>query len=106
MIVMAGEFGRTPRVSPLIAILQASRAHHWGPCRASSSRAAASRAAGRRHFGPHRRFPLNDPQTPESMAATIYHCLGIPQTRHVNDAPDRPHHIYHGEPIKGLVSHG
>ncbi len=51
-------------------------------------------------------FPINDPQTPENMAATIYQALGLPQTTAWIDAENRPHHIYHGEPIKGLVSHG
>jgi hypothetical protein len=48
-------------------------------------------------------FPAADPQTPENMAATIYHSLGIPATTMWNDALDRPHHIYYGEPIAGLI---
>ena len=33
------------------------------------------------------------------MAATIYEHLGIPRTAAWNDKLDRPHQIYHGEPI-------
>jgi hypothetical protein len=37
------------------------------------------------------------------MAATIYHSLGLPKTVAWRDSLDRPHHVYHGEPIKGLA---
>ena len=47
--------------------------------------------------------PATDPQTPESMAATIYHSLGIPPTAAWHDAVDRPHFIYQGQPIAGLL---
>ena len=48
-------------------------------------------------------YPASSPQTPESMAATIYHALGIPSTAMWSDATDRPHHVYNGEPIAGLI---
>jgi hypothetical protein len=37
------------------------------------------------------------------MAATIYHSLGIPATATWQDAEERPHQVYYGEPIAGLV---
>jgi hypothetical protein len=37
------------------------------------------------------------------MAATIYSALGIPDTAAWRDELDRPHHIYHAEPIRGLM---
>ena len=37
-----------------------------------------------------------------NMAATIYQALGLPKTIAWKDALDRPHHVYHGEPIRGL----
>ena len=48
-------------------------------------------------------YPSEDPQRPENMAATIYQALGIPPTAAWRDVVDRPNHIYHGEPIGGLV---
>jgi hypothetical protein len=36
------------------------------------------------------------------MAATIYRALGIPEVAVWHDDLDRPHPIYHGEPIAGL----
>lgn len=48
-------------------------------------------------------YPVNDPQKPENMAATIYQALGIPKTAVWHDALQRPHQIYHGDPIRGLI---
>ena len=47
-------------------------------------------------------YPSTDPQTPENLAATIYHALGLPRTVAWTDALDRPHHVYHADPIRGL----
>ena len=48
-------------------------------------------------------YPADLPQKPEHMAATIYQALGIPPTAAWYDKLDRPHQIYHGEPIEGLT---
>jgi hypothetical protein len=51
----------------------------------------------------HGGYPRADPQTPENLAATIYQSLGIAATAAWHDALDRPHHVYQGEPIRGLL---
>ena len=48
-------------------------------------------------------YPASNPQKPENMATTIYRALGIPDTAAWRDETDRPHHIYHGQPIPGLI---
>jgi hypothetical protein len=48
-------------------------------------------------------YPSADPQTPENMAATIYQSLGLPQTIAWKDHLQRPHQVYHGDPIGGLT---
>ena len=48
-------------------------------------------------------YPASDAQQPENLAATIYHAMGIPRTAVWKDELDRPHTIYHGEPIRGLL---
>jgi hypothetical protein len=48
-------------------------------------------------------FPADAPQTPENLAATIYHSFGILQTTMWQDSQDRPHHVYHGVPMSGLM---
>ncbi len=51
----------------------------------------------------HGGYPSDNPQRPENMAATIYDSLGIPATAAWYDDFERPHHIYHGEPIADLA---
>jgi len=48
-------------------------------------------------------YPAANPQTPENMAATIYDALGIPATAVWHDEQNRPHSIYYGDPIAGLM---
>ena len=47
--------------------------------------------------------PASDPQTPENLGATIYRSLGVPSVASWHDDLDRPHQVYHGEPIRGLM---
>jgi hypothetical protein len=48
-------------------------------------------------------YPTADPQKPENLAATIYHHLGIPATAVWKDDLERPHAVYWGEAVRGLV---
>ncbi len=104
LIVMAGEFGRTPKVSLLRQHYELPGRDHWGAVQTvffagggvrGGTVVGASDANGA--------YPKNDPQTPENMAATIYQSLGIPASAVWNDATDRAHRIYYGEPITGLT---
>ena len=47
-------------------------------------------------------YPKDDPQRPENLAATIYHTLGLPRSITWKDRLDRPHYVYHGDPIPGI----
>jgi hypothetical protein len=103
LIVMAGEFGRTPRISLLRQAYKLPGRDHWG--RVQSVFLAGGGMAGGRVVGSSDRIgghPATDPQTPENLAATIYRALGIPSLAAWHDSLDRPHQVYHGEPIKGL----
>ncbi len=105
LIVMAGEFGRTPKVTHLPQHYKLPGRDHWG--RVQTVFFAGGGVAGGRVIGSSDKigaFPASDPQTPDTMAATIYHALGIPATAAWQDELDRPHHIYYGEPIAGLLS--
>jgi uncharacterized protein (DUF1501 family) len=104
LIVMAGEFGRTPKVFGLAKNRLPGR-DHWGAVQTVFF--AGGGVKGGTVIGSSDRiggYPFDDPQTPKQMAATIYQALGIPPTASWRDASDRPHHIYHGEPIAGLTS--
>jgi hypothetical protein len=102
LIVMGSEFGRTPRLSAHAQFFGPGR-DHWGPVQTVFF--AGGGVQGGRAIGSSDRFggyPADNPQTPENMAASIYHALGIPSSAMWQDAVNRPHHVYHGEPIAGL----
>jgi hypothetical protein len=103
LIVMAGEFGRTPKVSTLPQHYKLPGRDHWG--KVQTVFFAGGGVRGGQVIGSSDKlgaFPAADPQTPENLAASIYHALGIPATAAWLDELNRPHHIYSGEPIDGL----
>jgi uncharacterized protein (DUF1501 family) len=104
LIVMAGEFGRTPKITLLPSHYKQPGRDHWGPVQ--SVFLAGGGVQGGRVIGATDgigAYPITDPQRPENLAATIYHSLGIPATMSWQDEVGRPHHVYAGEPIPGLV---
>ena len=105
LIVMAGEFGRTPRLSTLTGVYPKPGRDHWGAVQTvffagGGTRGGVVVGSSDKIGG----YPAADPQTPETMAATIYHSLGIPEEAAWHDDLQRPHQIYYGEPIRGLLS--
>jgi hypothetical protein len=104
LIVMAGEFGRTPKISHLANFYKQPGRDHWGAVQTVWF--AGGGVKGGTVIGSSDKigaFPASQPQTPENMAATIYQALGIPAVAVFHDALDRPHPIYHGDPIAGLT---
>ncbi len=104
LIVMAGEFGRTPKISLLSSHYKAPGRDHWGAVQTVFF--AGGGVKGGNVIGSSDKiggYPRNNPQKPENMAATIYQSLGIPPTAAWHDHADRPNHIYHGDPIPGLT---
>ena len=106
MIVMAGEFGRTPKVFTFPgAKSKLPGRDHWGAVQ--SVFFAGGGVKGGTVIGSSDRigaYPNSDPQKPENMAASIYRALGLPPTIAWYDILDRPHQVYHDAPIPGLVS--
>ena len=104
LIVMAGEFGRTPKITHLPQYYKLPGRDHWGAVQTVFF--AGGGVKGGTVIGSSDRiggYPASSPQTPEQMAATIYRSLGIPPTAAWHDEANRPHHIYNGEPIAGLT---
>lgn len=105
MIVMAGEFGRTPKVFTFPgAKSKLPGRDHWGAVQ--SVFFAGGGVKGGTVIGASDKiggYPIADPQKPENMAATIYEALGLPQTIAWKDRLQRPHQVYHGDPIPGLT---
>ena len=70
---MAGEFGRTPKITPLTQFYKEPGRDHWGAVQTVFF--AGGGVQGGRVVGSSDKiggFPADDPQTPENMAATIY----------------------------------
>jgi hypothetical protein len=104
LIVMAGEFGRTPRISTLTQFYELPGRDHWGSVQ--SVFFAGGGVRGGTVIGASDRngaFPQTAKQTPENMAATIYQALGIDRHAQWHDATNRPFHVYHADPIEGLM---
>jgi uncharacterized protein (DUF1501 family) len=89
LVVVMGEFGRTPRVNN-----NAGR-DHWGP--ANCILLAGGGIAGGTVVGatnPKGEKPASDPRSPEDLTATMCHCLGID--------PDVEFHTPEGRPVKAV----
>lgn len=100
LVVMAGEFGRTPRISTLTQHYKGPGRDHWGAVQTvflAGGGVRGGRVVGSsdRHGG----RPATDPQTPENLGATIYTALGIPKTADWHDPEGRPHAVYRGDPM-------
>ncbi len=103
LIVMGGEFGRTPKISTLKGATGAGR-DHWGAVQ--SIFLAGGGVNGGTVIGSsdkHGGYPDSDVQKPENLAATIYEALGLPREISWQDLGNRPHFLYNADPIKGLM---
>ena len=92
MVLVTGEFGRTPRVNP-----SAGR-DHWGP--SSAIAMAGGGIQGGRVVGASNERaekPATTPFGPADLAATIYHGLGIDPKTEYRTAEGRPISIVPGE---------
>jgi hypothetical protein len=106
LVVMAGEFGRTPRITHIAPqIYKYPGRDHWAPLQSvlfagggvrGGTMIGSSDSSGA--------YPASDPQTPENFAASIYHALGIPRHAEWHDATDRPYPVYQADPIHGLMA--
>ena len=95
LVVMCGEMGRTPKINKKLP-----GRDHWGAVQTVFI--AGGGVPGGVVVGASDQdggYPADRPQRPENLAATIYRRLGIPATAVWKDELDRPHQIYHGDPI-------
>jgi hypothetical protein len=98
LVVVIGEFGRTPRINP-----HGGR-DHWG--RVFSFALAGAGIAGGQVYGASDRngaFPATDPIRAHDLTATIFHLLGIDPNGVFYDKSNRPHLLCHGEPLARLL---
>jgi uncharacterized protein (DUF1501 family) len=91
LVVVTGEFGRTPRINR-----NAGR-DHWGPAftvALGGGGIRGGRVIGRTDARAER--PVADPHGPENLAATIYHLLGIDPAEEFYTPDGRPVPIAQG----------
>jgi hypothetical protein len=99
LVVCTGEFGRTPRFGQFTGngVNETGR-DHWAQC--YSLAIAGGRQTGGRVLGRSDRFaayPAADPYTPQELAASVLHALGINPTQQVRDALGRDVSLSTGE---------
>ena len=99
LVVCTGEFGRTPRFGQFTGngVNETGR-DHWAQC--YSLVLAGGRQGGGRVLGRSDRFaayPAADPYTPQDLAATLLHALGIDPAQELRDALGRTVPLSSGE---------
>ncbi|HUG69453.1 MAG TPA: DUF1501 domain-containing protein [Pirellulaceae bacterium] len=98
LVVVTGEFGRTPTV----LTQQPPGRQHWPKC--FSAIMAGAGIAGGQVYGKsnkHAEYPTSNPIRPEELAATIYHALDIPLNEPQNNSGiSRP--LTTGKPVMEL----
>jgi hypothetical protein len=102
LVIMASEFGRTPKISRLSSSALPGR-DHWGACQ--SILLAGGGVRGGQVIGASDSigaYPSDSPQKPENLAATIYHTLGLPHSSSWHDVSGRPEFLYRADPIHAL----
>jgi len=100
LVVVAGEFGRTPRIN--LATGATPGRQHWPFCYPAILAGAGIR--GGMVYGESDKigaYVKDKPVKPEDMSATIFHALGVPfESRVTKDGLSKP--LSTGEPIKEI----
>ena len=99
LVVVMGEFGRTPKIN------KKGGRDHWGSC--YSVALAGGGVPGGQIIGSsddHGAYPRSRPLRPPDLAATIFHLLGIPHHAEFKDRLDRPLPVVEGgKPIREIT---
>ncbi len=104
LVVMLGEFGRTPRIAPLTPGDVPGR-DHWPavfPAVFAGGGVVGGQVIGKSdRLGAH---PVSRTFGPPDLAATIYHALGVDPATELRDRLGRPLRLCSGEPIAPLYT--
>lgn len=111
LVVMCGEMGRTPRISPIKEgginasgeVFTPGR-HHWGdvfPCLFAGAGIVPGQIVGKTDA--HAGVPVSEAYTPADLAATIFHLLGVGPHEEFFDSAGRPYRFTQGRPITALM---
>jgi uncharacterized protein (DUF1501 family) len=98
LVVWGGEFGRSPKINP------SGGRDHWG--HVYSAALAGGGVQGGAVFGQSDKqgaYPIEGRVEPQDLAATIFHCLGIPPETMVYDRANRPMPVSNGHVIEAIL---
>lgn len=104
LIVCVGEFGRTPKITPLAGQKVPGR-HHWAP--GYTAVFAGGGVRGGQVIGKTDRigaYPTTTPHHPNDIGATIYSALGIDPDIMIPDRNSRPRHLNRGKVMNVLYT--
>ncbi len=98
LVVMMGEFGRTPKFN------KNGGRDHWSNC--FSVVLAGGGIRGGQVYGASDKigaYPASDPVTPQDLIATVYHGLGVDPHALIHDQQGRPYVLADGRPLLSLM---
>lgn len=104
LVMMLGEFGRTPRIVAPNARDIPGR-DHWAPC--FFGLFAGGGVRGGQVIGSSDRigaYPSTTPYSPDDVGATVYDALGVPPGIDVRDRQNRPVNLNKGEVIQAIYT--
>ena len=104
LVMVLGEFGRTPKLSGKAGDKGAGR-DHWP--NAFTGLFAGAGVRGGQAIGKTDKigaFPTTPPYAPDDVGATVYHALGVDHEADVADQLGRPVRLNRGTPIAALYS--
>src|SRR5207253_11373371 len=105
LVLVFGEFGRTPRIGQVIMNAATDKAgrDHW-PHAYTVLAAGGGIRGGQIHGASDQRaaYVRDAPVSPPDLQATILHALGIAPASIITDRQGRPHAASHGTPVTSL----
>jgi hypothetical protein len=104
LVLMLGEFGRTPKLAAQPDSKAPGR-DHWAPCFFGLFAGAGVR--GGQVIGRSDKigaFPATTPYSPDDVGATVYHLLGVDPSAEVRDRQNRPVQLNRGTVMEALFT--
>jgi len=104
LVVVMGEFGRTPKISTLPGETLPGR-DHWA--HAYSGLFAGAGVLGGQVIGQtdaRAAYPVTRPWSPADVCSTLFNALGVEQDVTILDPLQRPHHLLNGTIINPLYT--
>lgn len=104
LLIVMGEFGRTPKVTTLPGQTIPGR-DHWA--HAYSGLFAGAGIVGGQVLGQtdgQAAYPVTNSWSPADICSTIFNALGVDSDATLNDPLNRPHHLLNGNVISNLYT--